>query len=165
MKKLFLAFAAIIFLTAVVNAQETTASTSSKSGFGLSVLGEIGGGTFSGGKLALGGALQGEFNATPGFTILGSAGVKSFGYKYGTSTEHSTVIPILAGGKLNLGSSGVFAQAKGGYCVPTSGGSGSGAYEAALGYMLSKKFGVSLGYFGSGDLTELFATLILNLFH
>ena len=153
MKRLLLTAAAYFFLTAMVNAQTT-----------FSIAGNVGGGTFSGGKLAAGGDVQVDIPATTGLKITASAGYQNYAFKYGTVSDHFSLIPLLAGAKFTLASK-LYGHAQLGYGVSTkSGGGGDFAYAPSIGYMLGKKLDLALKYISVGDVNAIVARLALGLF-
>ena len=138
MKKLFLAFAAIVITAASVNAQAK-----------FSIAGNLGVVTDTYGKLAAGGDLQVDLPATTGLKITLSGGYESFSYKTNSGVKfHSSFIPLLAGAKFNL-STNLYGHAQLGYSVSTaSGGTGAFTYAPSLGYMISKNLDLSAKYMG-----------------
>ena len=147
MKKLLLAVGVFIISAASVNAQNKTT---------FSLAGNIGVGTYTYGKLAVGADIQADFPAATGLKITASAGYESFGYSTSvvvagttyTNKGHSSYIPLLAGAKFNL-SPNLYGHAQLGYSLSTaSGGTGAFTYAPSLGYMVSKNFDISAKYLG-----------------
>lgn len=153
MKKLFLAVAAVVISAATVNAQKTT----------FSLAGNIGGGTFSGGKLAAGADIQADIPATTGLKFTASAGYENFAYQYGIAKGHSSYIPLLGGVKFDL-SPKVYGHAQLGYSISTiSNGKGSFTYAPSLGYMFSKNFDVSAKYLGLSNSIGTISAIVARL--
>lgn len=156
MKKLLLATAVIAITAVTVNAQTK-----------FSVAANVGVGTYAGSKLTEGGDVQIDIPAGKGFKVTGSAGYEnySFKYTYGTTsgTINSGVIPILVGGKINLGSM-FYLHGQLGYGLFTeSGGGGHFAYAPSLGYLLGNKLDLSAKYLKISDLGAVVLRLALGL--
>ena len=144
MKKLLLV-ACIFALATSVNAQKTSMKSG---GTTFSIAGNVGSGTFSGGKLAAGGDLQADLPAATGLKITISAGYESFGFQYGIAKGHSSYIPLLGGVKFNLASN-LYGHAQLGYSISTiSNGKGAFTYAPSVGYMFSPNFDASVKYLG-----------------
>ena len=142
MKKLFLAFAAIIITAAGAIAQGTT----------FSLAGNVGAGTTQYFGLTAGGDLQVDIPATTGLKITVSGGYENFAFKVptlaGDVKGHSSFIPLLAGAKFNLGSK-LYGHGQLGYSISTlKGGNSAFTYAPSLGFMLSKNLDLSAKYLG-----------------
>jgi hypothetical protein len=144
MKKLFLAFAAIILTFASVTAQKGTT---------FSISGNIGPATTTDFTIAFGADLQAAFPVGSGFDITVSAGYESFSYKinFGNNisvTGHSSYIPLLAGAKVFF-SPKFYGHGKLGYSFSTlSGGKGAFTYSPILGYVISQNIDLFAQYLG-----------------
>ena len=156
MKKLLLAIVVIIFTGVTVNAQSK-----------FSIAANVGTGTYAGSKLTYGADLQVDVPASKSFKVTGSAGYEnySFKYTYGTTsgTINSGVIPVLVGGKVNLGSM-FYLHGQLGYGFFTeSGAGGHFAYAPSLGYSLGNKLDLSAKYLKISDLGAIVLRLALGL--
>lgn len=147
MKKLFLAFAAIILTVASVKAQNKMSSSSNSSfslGVELSLPVGIFGDVYS---FGIGASGQGNFAVAENTALTLYAGYISYSLKsiYGSGSQG--YVPVLGGVELNF-SPTVFGSAQLGLTFYTKGGGSAFTYSPGIGFRLSRNFTALLKYVG-----------------
>ena len=141
MKKLLLA-SAVLFAVAGAKAQDMKGKTT------FSIGANVGTGTKTNLSTSYGFDGQFEIPASSAVRLTASAGYQNFGVKVG---EDISFIPVLAGGKFNIGK-GLYGHPQVGYSFVTNKVPGSNqnngefSYGASVGYGFGKNFDASAKY-------------------